>query len=335
MPLLSITKTYADTQILSESDLDNILNSVQSWANGTIDNVNIAANGILTANIADNAVTAAKIDETDDYEMESLLLGDVTGPTLSKAANDTLLVEDLLQLANNTDGPILSRSAADTLLVANALELEDSSGPVLSKASADRLLIANSAQLENSTDGPILSRDGANGLKVDDYIQVDSHITIASGGPELAQGSGTATTLRNSGPIQMRTNFAKLDGVDGAKIKLTDNNDGLKGNLLLSEPADTRGHKVVSGVANTSGTIASGVGFTNANLGVGHCRITFTNAFTATPTITTAVDSAGVRHISISNVSSSSFEVRTWSGAAPGSPSDEQFNFIVKGAYAA
>lgn len=62
MPALSITKTYADNQVLNESDLDNIINDVENFMNTTkLDNVNIQTNGILTANIADEAITAAKI----------------------------------------------------------------------------------------------------------------------------------------------------------------------------------------------------------------------------------------------------------------------------------
>lgn len=47
MPTLSITKTYADGNILTEADLDNIRTSIQTWANTTkLDDTNIQANGI-------------------------------------------------------------------------------------------------------------------------------------------------------------------------------------------------------------------------------------------------------------------------------------------------
>lgn len=63
MGTLSITKTYADTEVLLESDLDNIKDDVEGFINGAnIADANITAGGVGTASIADLAVTTAKIN---------------------------------------------------------------------------------------------------------------------------------------------------------------------------------------------------------------------------------------------------------------------------------
>jgi hypothetical protein len=64
MPLISITKSYQDGDILTEQDLDNIRNDVISFLNVTqLDASNIQSASITTALIQDQAVTTAKIDD--------------------------------------------------------------------------------------------------------------------------------------------------------------------------------------------------------------------------------------------------------------------------------
>lgn len=62
MPLISITKTYQDGDILTEQDLDNMRDDVTNFMNVTkIDSDNIQDGGILTAKIGDAQVVEAKI----------------------------------------------------------------------------------------------------------------------------------------------------------------------------------------------------------------------------------------------------------------------------------
>lgn len=64
MPNLSITKSYADGNILTELDLDNIRTSLQTFFNVTkIDSDNIQDLGITTGKLAAESVTTAKIDD--------------------------------------------------------------------------------------------------------------------------------------------------------------------------------------------------------------------------------------------------------------------------------
>lgn len=62
MPALTVTKSYSDGNVLNESDLDNIKNSLETFFNTTkIDSDNIQDSGVDTDAIADAAITSAKL----------------------------------------------------------------------------------------------------------------------------------------------------------------------------------------------------------------------------------------------------------------------------------
>lgn len=62
MPAFTMTKTYNDGDVLNESDLDGMKSSTETFLNTTkIDSDNIQTGGIATANLADLAVTVAKL----------------------------------------------------------------------------------------------------------------------------------------------------------------------------------------------------------------------------------------------------------------------------------
>jgi hypothetical protein len=62
MPTLTVTKTYDSGNILTETDLDNIKNSLETFLNTTkLDGDNLQTGGVPTASLADSAVTSAKI----------------------------------------------------------------------------------------------------------------------------------------------------------------------------------------------------------------------------------------------------------------------------------
>jgi hypothetical protein len=73
VPTFSTDKTYEDSQILTESQLDAAFSSVETFLNttkldsaniqdGAIESANISAGSITTAKIASNAVTRAKLE---------------------------------------------------------------------------------------------------------------------------------------------------------------------------------------------------------------------------------------------------------------------------------
>ena len=64
MPTLSITKTYDDGTVLTEADLDNIKNDVETFLNTTkLDQDNIQTGGINAGNLATDSVETAKIKD--------------------------------------------------------------------------------------------------------------------------------------------------------------------------------------------------------------------------------------------------------------------------------
>lgn len=107
MPSLSITKTYADEKILLASDIDNIIDSLESFFNdiklgdSNISNASISSTelqdaSIVEANIASNAVTSAKLDTdciTNDKISPQAITGTLIGSgivTNNKIAENTL-----------------------------------------------------------------------------------------------------------------------------------------------------------------------------------------------------------------------------------------------------
>jgi len=85
MGTLTITKEWADGDILLESDLDNIKDDVETFINVTkLDGDNLKTNACGTAQITDNSITTAKIPTSA-----------VTGPKLnSNVADGTFLEYD-------------------------------------------------------------------------------------------------------------------------------------------------------------------------------------------------------------------------------------------------
>jgi len=62
MPTLTITKTYSDGTVLTEADLDNFKNDVETFLNTTkIDQDNIQTGGVNAASLATDSVETVKI----------------------------------------------------------------------------------------------------------------------------------------------------------------------------------------------------------------------------------------------------------------------------------
>jgi hypothetical protein len=82
MPVISITKTYEDGDILTEADLDAIREDVEDFFNVTkIDSDNIQDSGIETAKLQPLSITAPKI-ASDAVITRTILDGNVTLPKL-------------------------------------------------------------------------------------------------------------------------------------------------------------------------------------------------------------------------------------------------------------
>jgi len=66
MPTASFTKSYDDTTILTESQLDDLKNSIESFLNTTkIDSDNIQDLGIVAAKLASDSVETSKIKDSN------------------------------------------------------------------------------------------------------------------------------------------------------------------------------------------------------------------------------------------------------------------------------
>jgi hypothetical protein len=99
MPALTITKTYADLQVLTEADLDNIKDDVEAFLNVT---------KLDDDNIQDGGVTPVKLtDITDGTSLErdagtKILRIKDSGVTTAKIADDAVTTQKLQVLAVTT-----------------------------------------------------------------------------------------------------------------------------------------------------------------------------------------------------------------------------------------
>ena len=92
MSTLTTTRNYADGTDLTEAQLDAALDSIETWANGSVDSTNIAASGVGTTQLAASAVTASKL-ATDAVTTAKILDGAVTGAKLDTTAADASTLE--------------------------------------------------------------------------------------------------------------------------------------------------------------------------------------------------------------------------------------------------
>lgn len=110
MGTLTVTKTYNDGQVLNESDLDNIKNSIETFFNTTkIDGDNIQTGGVPTAALADSAVTTVKIN---DLAVTTAKINDL-GVTTGK-------INDLAVTAAKIDALAVTTAKIDALAVTAA-----------------------------------------------------------------------------------------------------------------------------------------------------------------------------------------------------------------------
>lgn len=124
MPTLTITKTYADEQVLTETDLDNIKSSIETFINitllgadnlqtGSVGTDQLASTSVTTAKIANAAVTAAKLS--------------------SSPSDDTLraVTTNAIQDASVTNAKIAANAIDFSLLIAAVQQSLCPSGSIL------------------------------------------------------------------------------------------------------------------------------------------------------------------------------------------------------------
>lgn len=87
MPTLSILKTYQDGQALNETDLDNILDSIETFLNDTkIAADNIQASTLLQANLADQSIITSKLED------EAVTANKIVDLNITKAKQEEITV---------------------------------------------------------------------------------------------------------------------------------------------------------------------------------------------------------------------------------------------------
>lgn len=110
MPSISITKNWDDGAVLSESNLDDIKNSIETFLNTTkIDNANIQTGGIATANyaagsvdaaaIGSSAVTTAKINDGAVTQAKRASLGQQVSSSSSNFSTTSTSLTDVTNLS--------------------------------------------------------------------------------------------------------------------------------------------------------------------------------------------------------------------------------------------
>lgn len=152
MPTITITKTYADGDVLFESDLDNIIDDIETFLNVTkIDNTNIQDNGIdASTKVSDASVTSAKIAS-----------GAITTTKILDAAVTTDKLNDLaVTTAKLNDLAVTTAKLADASVTyakrASATISTSSSSGTYSTTSTSRVDVTNLTVSITTTGRPVL-----------------------------------------------------------------------------------------------------------------------------------------------------------------------------------
>ncbi len=87
MSTLTTNRQYLDGDDLTQAQLDDAFDSIETWGNGNIGTANIATSGVDTAQLAASSVTASKI-ASDAVTTAKILDGAVTGAKLDSGVVD-------------------------------------------------------------------------------------------------------------------------------------------------------------------------------------------------------------------------------------------------------
>lgn len=135
MAQISITKNWADGEILLEADLDEIKSDVETFLNttginddniqnggitgttkiatGTVGTANLASSAVTTAKIADDAVTTAKINDLAVTTAKLAATSVTTAKIAAGAVTSTELASDAVTTAKITDANVTTAKLAD------------------------------------------------------------------------------------------------------------------------------------------------------------------------------------------------------------------------------
>ncbi len=199
MSTLAVTRSYADGDVLLASDLDNIVDDVETFLNVT---------GVGANNILDGAVGTAELED----------LGVTTGKIAASAVT-TAKIADL----NVTNGKIALLAVDTAQLAANAV----TDAKIVSGGLAAASLATNSVTTAKILNGNVTS------AKLDTSI---STTTIAATG---ALSGGTAITLSSKNVVVSQTNAASSLGIIRGSVSLGGAGDSGEGYTLSNPDGNT------------------------------------------------------------------------------------------------
>lgn len=161
MPLLTVTKTYADLQVLNESDLDNIKNSIETFINITkLDEDNLQNLAVTTTKIANAAVTDIKL-ATDSVTTLKIKDLNVTVDKLAADSVTTTKIKDLnVTLAKMAANSVDSSKIVDGSIAAADLGTDAVETAKIKNANVTLAKLAsNSVDSSKIVDGSIAKAD--------------------------------------------------------------------------------------------------------------------------------------------------------------------------------
>lgn len=125
MPTLTISQLYSDGNVLTAAMLDAICNSLTTFFNTTgVDSANIQTGGVITGNLANNAVTGQKFRQSVGTSVVGNSTGSTANVTDVTAASDNTVLQRLsgaLSFATLSPSTIAAHSLThDKLLQVNA-----------------------------------------------------------------------------------------------------------------------------------------------------------------------------------------------------------------------
>lgn len=175
MPTITITKSYADGDVLTESDLDNIRTDVTTFLNTTkIDADNIQDAAISAAKLANNAVTTDKILDAN--------------VTTAKIADNAVTAAKIAEIAQGFVGEVKAfHTFNGTVSIPRGWMIEN--GNVVNQSNYDAIHGAGAYTSDGISSSPILNKNLPN--MTNKYI-------IGSGST-TQDGSSAITSVGNSG----------------------------------------------------------------------------------------------------------------------------------------
>lgn len=258
MPLLTVTKTYLNGNTLTEGDLDNIKNSIETFFNVTkIANDNIQSSGVSTANLAANAVDESKL--ATSVAGDGLAGGGGTPLSVNVDGTAIVITSDVVTLKTNAAIP-------GTPVIAGAVRIGGGSGPTIT-ASGANLQLSGGLLLNGGTGTNTISfNTGTLTFSINGSLGLLADLLLSGGNSGLrGQSDGKSVSALNGG--------------SGDVYPL----------VMMSKNVSTaNSFAIVRGnVAANGTTVNNGEAFSGSHGGTtGAYSISFNNTFTTAPAVT-------------------------------------------------